>query len=216
MTRTAKSAGPGTAGYGSGQDSDAVAIPGPRLVSGERISSTPMPQLVTVGPTEQVVPKLVTAITMICRPQPGCHSPSTPGVSNRPHEQLGDRASGEEWGRFSLFPALVVGVGSLGQLVVDSLHKSDPRSIWPSGPGAERRFLCLDTELDSGSLSGAPVDLIRKEVVLGEVEPTGPLPPTGEFDAGRPVAAARSALQDSAQPRLGGWHAGIRAARPVR
>ena len=124
-----------------------------------------MPPLVTTGASGQIVPRLVT-------PSPSSESLGPAITLNRPMifqtarmNSLGI-APPEQNGDGTLFPALVIGVGYLGRIVLESLrtiicdHFGNPDHV----PNV--RFLYIDTDPEAGELATAlpatPAALARR------------------------------------------------------
>ncbi|MDB5308063.1 MAG: hypothetical protein JWO38_2265 [Gemmataceae bacterium] len=132
-------------------------------------ASTPMPPLVTVGPTGQVVPRLIT-------PSPSPSGPSPAITLQRPQVFQTGRMTGlgiappEKNGDGVLFPALVVGVGHLGRVVVESLRGVIRDRYGHPDRVPNVRFLYVDTDPEAGApparpMSGLPV----KDVVFARL-----------------------------------------------
>ncbi|HEY2909914.1 MAG TPA: tubulin-like doman-containing protein, partial [Gemmataceae bacterium] len=132
----------------------------------------PMPPLVTTGASGKIVPRLVT-------PSPSSESLGPAITLNRPMifqtarmNSLGI-APPEQNGDGTLFPALVIGVGYLGRIVLESLrtiicdHFGNPDHV----PNV--RFLYIDTDPEAGELATAlpatPAALGAKELVLARL-----------------------------------------------
>ena len=117
----------------------------PRLVTpGSGVNSTPMPALVTVGPTGGLVPRLVT---------PSAASGSNPAVTlQRPAVvQTGRMASlgvapPEKTGDGALFPAIVVAAGGAGRMVAERLKRVMRERYGNPDLVPSVRFLYVDTD----------------------------------------------------------------------
>ena len=132
-------------------------------------AGTPMPQLVTVGPG-LVGPRPASnsaaganpAVTLTRAQVLQTARMSTLGIA--PPETQGDGA---------LFPALIVGVGHLGRLVLESLRTVIRDHFGSADNVPNVRFLSIDTDPDAGSeTEGSPAKpgaLGAKDVVLARL-----------------------------------------------
>ena len=116
--------------------------------------STPLPQLVTVGPGGQVVPRLVT---------PSAAGTLAPAVTlQRPQIFQTGRMSAhglappEKNGDGTLFPALVVGVGEIGRVVLEQLRRVIRDRYGTPEAIANVRFLYIDTDPEATARLAAP------------------------------------------------------------
>ncbi|HEY3789473.1 MAG TPA: tubulin-like doman-containing protein, partial [Urbifossiella sp.] len=133
---------------------------------------TPMPPLVTVGPAGQVVPKLVTPSLSTANPGPAITLNRAQIFQTARMNSMGI-APPEENGDGTLFPALVVGVGHLGRLVIETLRTIIYDHFGAIDKVPNVRFLYIDTDPAAaaqppGARSG-PASIAAKDMVLARL-----------------------------------------------
>lgn len=133
------------------------------------LPGTPMPQLVTVGPTGQVVPRLVTPCPSVAGQGPAI-TLTRPQIFQTARMNSLGIAPPEKNGDGTLFPALVIGVGHLGRLVIETLRTIIRDHFGTLEQVPNVRFLYIDTDPEAGAVSASlptsSATLGAKELVL--------------------------------------------------
>lgn len=163
-------------GSGAGrQTSDAMKTqtPVPPFGGGSKPGTMPamMPQLVTVGPAGAVVPKLVTPSAITQNASPALTLTRQQIVQTSRMNSLGI-APPEKNGDGTLMPTLVVGVGHLGKLVLESLRTVVADHFGSLDRVPNVRFLFIDTDPEAaseGGLQTASSALGAKETVIARL-----------------------------------------------